>query len=164
MTVNELQSRYHSIIMTYNTSVGGTASQWGGLNTSTVTGKKPDLVFIGFGMNDGTLRVSKEKYKRNIESIISKIRQKCPDCEFVLISTMLPNEEAQGFYGEQENYLSVLNELECEGAVVADITSIHKEFLTKKRYCDMTGNNVNHPNDFLSRLYAQVMIQTICDK
>ena len=31
----------------------------------------------------------------------------------------------------------------------------------KKRFRDYTGNNINHPNDFMSRLYAQVMVETV---
>ena len=34
--------------------------------------------------------------------------------------------------------------------------------LEKKKYRDMTGNNVNHANDFTARVYAQTVFQTIC--
>ena len=45
---------------------------------------------------------------------------------------------------------------------VADMTDMHKKLLaTGKRYRDMTGNNVNHPNDFLARVYAQVILRTL---
>ena len=47
---------------------------------------------------------------------------------------------------------------------VADMTTMHYNLLEKgKRYRDMTGNNVNHPNDFLARIYAQVILKTILD-
>ena len=38
---------------------------------------------------------------------------------------------------------------------------MHQSILEHKRYRDMTGNNVNHPNDFLARVYAQTILQTI---
>jgi len=44
---------------------------------------------------------------------------------------------------------------------VMDMTTLHGNLLTRKRYCDMTGNNVNHPNDFLARAYAQNLWQTV---
>jgi hypothetical protein len=47
------------------------------------------------------------------------------------------------------------------GVALADLTTLHKEYLTVKNYRDMTGNNVNHPNDFLMRLYAQTIVKTI---
>ena len=51
--------------------------------------------------------------------------------------------------------------MEKAGVVVADMTTFHEALLAQKRYCDMTGNNVNHPNDFLARAYAQVLFQTV---
>ena len=38
---------------------------------------------------------------------------------------------------------------------------LREAILEKKRYYDMTGNNVNHPNDFMARVYAQTIIKTI---
>ncbi len=38
------------------------------------------------------------------------------------------------------------------------MTSLHRALLSSKPYYHMTGNNVNHPNDFLSRVYAQAVV------
>ncbi len=38
---------------------------------------------------------------------------------------------------------------------MVDMTGVHQELLKFKLFRDMTGNNVNHPNDFLHRWYAQ---------
>ena len=38
----------------------------------------------------------------------------------------------------------------------------HADILTRKRYYDGTSNNVNHPNDFICRLYAQTILYTLC--
>jgi hypothetical protein len=43
------------------------------------------------------------------------------------------------------------------GIALADMTSVHQELLRTKAYVDMTGNGLNHPNDFLTRWYAQVI-------
>lgn len=37
------------------------------------------------------------------------------------------------------------------------MTAIHQQLLKTKRFFDMTANNVNHPNDFLIRAYAQLV-------
>ena len=74
---------------------------------------------------------------------------------------MMPNAEVGKFLGKQEEYLPVLLSLETEGVVVADMTTYHKSLLEHKRYYDMSGNNVNHPNDFLARAYAHVLWQTM---
>ena len=33
--------------------------------------------------------------------------------------------------------------------------------LSRKRYLDMTGDNLCHPNDFVSRLFAQILVATL---
>ena len=146
----------------YNPSVGGKLSDWGVEEAPLTVGTfGADLCIIGFGMNDGTKKIPAEDYRKNIQAIMDAARAGNPDCEFVLIATILANPEVSTFAGCQKDYLPALLSLETEGVVVADMTSFHEYLLTKKRYCDMSGNNVNHPNDFLARGYAQVLFQTI---
>ena len=33
--------------------------------------------------------------------------------------------------------------------------------LQRKKFIDVTGNNINHPNDYLSRVYAVTLLQTL---
>ena len=47
------------------------------------------------------------------------------------------------------------------GVAVANVTEVHKHLLTKKRYGDMTANNVNHPNDWLIRMQGQIIAQAL---
>ena len=152
-----------------NFSVGGKNSYWGVTQIEAVSAVKPDLVILGFGMNDGSAYKSPTQYYKNMEKIIDGIRVKNPNCEFVVIATMLPNEKiswsegGKSVLGNQEKYLGKLKTLtrKKNGVALADITTLHKEYLAVKNYRDMTGNNVNHPNDFLIRLYAQTIVKTI---
>ena len=41
------------------------------------------------------------------------------------------------------------------------MTSVSKAVLQHKDFVDYTGNNINHPNDFMVRLYAQTFVQTL---
>lgn len=165
MFVSVLKEKYKSSsISMVNTSVGGMTSEWGAANANERAGdKRPDLCIIGFGMNDGTAKIPAADFKKNIQTIMEAVTKKNPDCEFVLISTSLPNKEAYIFYGNQKEYLPVLKSLEKTGTVVADMTTYHEDLLAKKRFCDMTGNNINHPNDFLARAYAQLMCRTMIE-
>ena len=43
-------------------------------------------------------------------------------------------------------------------AAIADIQGVQKVIENRKRYIDLTGNNLNHPNDYLARIYAQVLM------
>ena len=150
-----------SSVSLYNPSVGGKLSNWGVEEAPTAVGHGFDLCIIGFGMNDGTKKIPAEDFRKNIEAIMDTARAANPDCEFVLIATTLANPEAAKFAGNQAEYLPALLELEQEGVVVMDMTTFHADLLARKRFFDMTGNNVNHPNDFLARGYAQVLWQTV---
>ncbi|MBQ4269425.1 MAG: SGNH/GDSL hydrolase family protein [Clostridia bacterium] len=120
-------------------------------------------------MNDGSAYTSAQEYYKNMAKLVEEIRAENPLCEFVVIGTMLPNanlcwkEGGKSVLGNQEAYLDQLKTLcnQKKGVALADITTLHKEYLTVKNYRDMTGNNINHPNDFLVRLYAQTIVKTI---
>ena len=147
-------------ITTVNTAVGGKTSGWGVQNAQErVATHTPDLLVVGFGMNDGGL--SPAQHKDNIYTIISVAKAANPNVEVLIVSTMLPNPEVRMTVGNQALYESALLTLETEGIVVAPVTSMHKYLTEHKRYSDMTGNNVNHPNDFVARLYAQTLIETM---
>jgi len=46
--------------------------------------------------------------------------------------------------------------------VAWDIGSMHQDLLTAgKKYLDMTSNNVNHPNDFIARIYAMNVLSLL---
>jgi hypothetical protein len=82
----------------------------------------------------------------------------------VVVSTSLPNELASGFYNDHAEHEALLYNMSKEYGnkmVVAPVTAIHSELLKKKKYWDMTGNNVNHPNDYLSSVYAQTILSVI---
>lgn len=159
LLVETLRTTYnHPSIQLTNTSVGGTASRWGADQAQARAARhKPDLAIIGFGMNDGSGRVRPEDYLVNIQLIMDRIRAAQPECEFILIATMLPNIEVSTFWGVQKDYRPGLLAMQGNGVAVADMTAMHGALLQRKRYYDMTGNNVNHPNDFLARVYAQVL-------
>jgi acyl-CoA thioesterase-1 len=60
-------------------------------------------------------------------------------------------------------YRDELAELCERGIALADMTSVWSEFLKRKKDSDLTGNGVNHPNDFGHRVYAQVLSALLVD-
>jgi len=155
LIVEKLKRSYSTDIKFTNTAVGGKDSKWG-INSvqKEVNAYNPDLVIIAFGMNDGTGKMPPEKFKENISGIIKSVREQNQKAEFILVSTMLPNPESL-FTGTQPDFKKVLEELTGPGIVLVDMTEVHRDLLKSKSYQDMTGNNINHPNDFLIRWYAQ---------
>ncbi len=155
-----IEKKYDNHNIKYvNTAVGGTTSDWGLQEAKErVSPYHPDVMFLAFGMNCGGA-VTPEKFKENLKGIISVARESNSQCDIVLISTSLPNKEVAGFMGMQPLYIEKIREIaaELDHVAVADMTGMHQYLLTKKRFCDMTGNNVNHPNDFLARIYAHTV-------
>ena len=152
MVLWALADKFGSKISFTNTSVGGMTSVWGAENTAERVEPYPsDLMIIAFGMNDGTMRLPVADFMANVRAMMAA--QKNPDCEYLLISCIMPN-PASGFLGYQKDYERELLEMRKEGVAVVDMTAMHEYLLQGKRYSDMTGNNINHPNDFLSACQA----------
>ncbi len=155
LVAETLQKTYHSTITFVNSSVGGKTSSWGYQNVrELVSNQHPDLVIIAFGMNDGTGKVPENTFKNNLNLMINDIKNINPKTEFILVTPTLANPKSN-YSGNQASYKNVIKSLAKTGVVIADITGVHQELLKTKKFADMTGNNINHPNDFLVRWYAQ---------
>ena len=161
MMVRSLKKAYGYNDITYaNPSVGGKTSVWGKENAQKlVASEKPDLVIIGFGNNDRTL--SNAVYRQNREDIMNAALAVNPNCEFIVTSPIVANKDVAGFGHNTEEFTKQLKLLCGNGVALMDVTSVHQYLLTRKNYRDMTGNNVNHPNDFLCRVYAQVALSCL---
>ncbi len=165
MFPGEIERNFKCPVETINTAVGGKTSLWGKETVQeAVVFHHPDLVVIGFGMNDGTNQISPEIYNKNIRYMIDEIRKDRPDSSIIILNCILPNREMLRYCdGLQEAYTPVLQEIEDDYKEIAftDIMELHKYLLSRKKYADMTGNNINHVNDFLSRLYSQALFRTV---
>src|SRR5690606_4271832 len=155
--IYRLRKHFGGPISYSNMAVGGKTAAWGAEEAeSRVCAHDPDLVVIGFGMNDGTARVAPDRFVEQIVSIMDQVRRRRPACEFIVITPVLANPDAI-HHQIQAEYRQPLLALSKTGVAVADITYWHRWLLTHKSYQDMTGNNINHPNDYLARWYAQVL-------
>ena len=100
----------------------------------------------------------KIQFKKRASRAIKEIRKIRPDTEFVLIASMLGNRDwtrlNHDVFPEYRNELAKFIQ---PGIALADMTSVWTEILKRKRDHDLTGNGVNHPNDFGHRIYAQVL-------
>lgn len=161
MVTEFLKSKYNVPIEYINKGIGGTTTQQGvDRFEADVLSYNPDLLVIAYGMNDP--QTTPENYKKMIEFMVVNYNENVPGGDIILVSPMLPNVETN-WCKNQPEFESVLNEIaqKYDNCALAPVTSLHKDLLnTGKRYRDMTGNNVNHPNDFIVRLYAQVVLKT----
>ncbi len=160
-----------------NTAVGGWNTQQGRDNfdekVKAYTGKYGcDLFVLAFGMNNGGSTA--DFVCGVLDEIVTKLEACAPDASVLLVSTMLPNPEAvrnpkDNFFcnGTQPTFeasmIPLAEAINNRGTncALAPMTSMTEYLYTIKRFRDTTGNNVNHPSDFVVRLYAQTLFQTI---
>ncbi len=166
MVTEKLRLAYgHQAISERNMAVGGKDSEWGKRNAGKCMADivAPDLVVIGFGMNDSGANITVKEYEQNICSIIETARFKNPKAEFILISPSIPNPDCKGWTNLQPQYQIGLENIvrNMEGTAIAPVTKIQAYLLSRKRYDDMNGNGVNHPNDFFARIYAQTVARCL---
>ena len=157
LLVLKLEAAYGGKVTLENFAVGGTSTDWGVTNIGKVIDAKPDLVILAFGMNDSSGRPAKD-YAANTQKMIAAVKKAQPDAEIILVATMLGNKDwvalKQELFPQYRDALAGL----CEpGIALADMTSIWAELLNHKQDWDLTGNGVNHPNDFGHRVYTQVL-------
>ena len=160
LLIQNLKRTYKSDIPYKNLSVGGMTAAWGVQNIAPVAAEKPDLVILAWGMNDSSGGEGRpvQDFIADIQGQMEAIRKQQPKAEFILVCSMLPNEECHWANPKVIlAYRDALKKLQGPGVAIADVTSVWAELLKRKTYLDFTGNGVNHPNDFGHRLYAQVL-------
>lgn len=105
------------------------------------------------------------EYREKTRQLIEMVRTQNSETEILLMATSLPNPilHTPPFYfcGYQEEQGEALRELCGKGIALADIQTVQKNIMKKKRYIDLTGNLLNHPNDYLSRIQAQIVLETM---
>ena len=153
-----------------NTAVGGYTTQTALDKFNTHVSQQIDkygcdIIFYAFGMNDGGN--SALRFAKQVKSFADKLFDETPDAKLVVVSSMLPNTEGANnspVQFQEESLKPVVKALQDAGHVVelAPLQSVHKVIDAAKRFRDHSGNNMNHPGDYLQRVYAQVALQTIC--
>jgi acyl-CoA thioesterase I len=158
-----LERVYGSTVTLHNFAVPGWTSDEGLGGIDMVSAEQPHLVLIAFGMNDAGYAEPRD-YARNIATMVAEIRRAVPAAEFVLVSSMLPNPawhypQIERFAG----YQRALAGLCGPSVILADVTALWMDLMVRKTPYDLTGNGINHPNDFGHRLYAQTILSLLCE-
>ncbi len=149
-----MQQRYGSVVTLVNAAKAGTQASWGLQNIDKVIAEKPDLVLLAFGMNHGH---PPEAFAASIRLITDALHTSVPGADMVLVTSMTGNPAIfplERFTG----YRNALLAMEAPGIAVADVTTPWLELQKRKGFSSLSGNNVNHPNDFAHRVYAQVVL------
>ncbi len=125
-----------------------------------------DLFVLGFGMNDN--ETAPETVASNIKKIAKTVFDLTPETSVMMVSTMVPNPNAKdGWYYNQDRHepyiQAIAKEYREQGlrCGVTCMTSVSQAVLTRKEFVDYSSNNINHPNDFFIRIYAQTLMQAL---
>lgn len=158
-------------------ALGGTKSNWG---ASAIRGRldylgegyKADLMILAYGGNDATAKMSSDDFYSNMQNIIHgfndyNLEVDNTDAEVLLWSQSLPNTAATTYVPEV--FLGYQDELEYiaddnEGVALVKLTDQFVEVLKSKEAIDYLNTNVNHPNDFTTRIIAQGLISALTPK
>ena len=177
LAMDYLENKYGITVTRANHSRSGETTNWAKeyANYTKVVDENPDIVILAFGMNDAG-GIDTNTFVANIKGIMRNITADCKekwnkDVPIVLVGSMLPNAEV-GFQpgscllGYHHEYAEALQDLKYNKAnfAFANVTKAHEQMLTRKVFQDTTSSNSNHPNDYMHRVYAQVVLRTILGK
>ncbi|MBQ1982750.1 MAG: SGNH/GDSL hydrolase family protein [Clostridia bacterium] len=153
-----------------NTAIGGWNSNDGVTNFDKFVKQQVekhgcDLFVIGYGMNDGGFAATTTK--TNIKKMIDGMYEIKPEVSVMIVSTMTPHSGSSWDFDaikQQERQLeSLAKQLrkDDKAVAVACVHSVSKAIQEHKTFNDYSGNNINHPNDWFYRVYAQTLLQTL---
>lgn len=157
----QLQETYQSPVTLKNRAVGGWSVANGVQDLDNLLAEKPDLIIVAYGMNDVGRR-DPNWYREQTKNIIDRIHAANADTEIILVATMLGHSEWVHTPREMfARYRDELRSLVAPGVALADLTEVWSALLENKHDFDLTGNGLNHPNDFGHRLYAQAILSLL---
>ena len=136
-----------------NLGVAGRTAGWGLKQLDRVIAEKPDLVIIAFGMNDP---VSSEQFQKTNLEILTHLQKEIPQADLIFVSGM-NNNPAWRDPTKIPGFREALKAIVRPNVILADMTTPWEKLLTRKNFSDLSGNNVNHPNDFGHRLYSEIL-------
>ncbi len=124
-----------------------------------------DLYVIAFGMNDAG-EIPPEDYKNNIINLVDRIKNNNPNASVMLIGSSRFNPKWNLPHNYFTEYVEILKQIAINNKdiVYADVTGAWDYLLKNKNYYDLTGNGLNHPNDFGHRVMAEVVLTTLLGK
>lgn len=117
---------------------------------------KPDLVLVGFGMNDHNRGTAEpEKFKDNLVTLVRLIRDR-KGADVILFSAFPPNDCWHYGTHRMAQFAAATRQAAAEaGCAYVDVYGTWEMVLQRKNQSSLLGNNINHPNDFGHWLYEQ---------
>ena len=163
LVATALEQHYGAPAHLHNLATAGWTAANAVWDAPRIAALAPDLVIIAFGMNDACYADAGE-FAGNVSSLMQRVRAEVADVEFVIVSPMLPTPECSWIVPARfAEYRAALAGLSGEGVALADVTGLWTELVARKNPYDLSGNGLNHPNDFGHRIYAHAILDRLVD-
>jgi len=175
MILGKLNELYPGQVNFKNLALGGKSSPWGAEKIAErlalwtdENGNQvvPDLIMVGFGVNDRSGDRTAADFKANMKAIVDNARTASgnADMEALYFSPFIPNQLTDEWdielLLEYENVLAELADAD-ENIGLVKLTSIFKEVIKCKAPEDYISSYWNHGNDFTARIYATGILAAI---
>jgi acyl-CoA thioesterase-1 len=125
-----------------------------------VLSRQPDLVLVGFGMNDHNIEgfgVPLAQFEENLVTMVTTIRERT-GADVLLFSAFPPHPDWKFGSHRMEQYAAATQRAaERTRCAYADVYSVWARVLARKDASSLLGNNINHPNDFGHWLYYEAL-------
>ena len=158
LVATSLEQHYGAPVHLHNLAAAGWTAADAVWDASRIAAPAPDLVIVAFGMNDASY-ADVDEFAGNVSTVMRRVRDHVPGVEFMLVSSMLPTPECHWVVpGRFAEYRAALAGMTGEGVDLADVTGLWTAIVARKDPHDLSGNGLNHPNDFGHRVYAQVIL------
>lgn len=157
----QLEQDFGSSVVLTNRSVPGWSVANGVNDLDNLLLAKPNLIVVAYGMNDVGRRDPKW-FSAQLGELLKRIKAYDENCEVIVASPMLGNSEWVHTPREMfDLYRDEMKLFAGDGVAFADVTAIWSLYNEKKHFLDMTGNGLNHPNDYGHRVYAQAVLSCL---
>ncbi len=127
-----------------------------------VTAFKPDLIVIAYGMND-LCGMTAKAYVAELDCAVNYFRMQCPAARLVLVSAMSGNPEWEGTpIAASAAFAEALAKYTAKTKITfANLHKVWSWAMARKGFFSLTGNGVNHPNDYGHTFYARTILAAL---
>ena len=160
----ELAGRYRAEVPLTNRALASTGIQYAEKIADRWCGDRPDLLVVAYGMNNFS-NTPVEDFIAMLEEIIAKGKAASPEMEFLVVTPMTGNPQWRPTVpGPDAIYAQAMRDFvagQGPETALADVQMVWRKILERKKFYDLTGNGVNHPNDYGHRIYASVILEVL---
>ena len=157
---NELPGEHKFI----NRAVGGKGIKFPRTIFEEWIGDQPDLMVIAYGMNNFS-SMPPEDFIGELNWMIEENRKVSPATEYIIVTPMTGNPEWKPTVpGPDLKYAQAMRDYVKKSDLtiaLADVQKVWRKILGRKKFYDLSGNGVNHPNDYGHRIYASALLDLL---